>query len=501
MTNEIGSVEERLPSPWRGALVRFGLAIIVALFYVTIVLHYSYTPDDTYIYLQYAKNLASGGGFAFNPGIPSYGVTGPLWVLLIAAGAKAGLDPFIVAKTFDILFASLSIVVVYTLSVSLMRDRIYALAAALIFSFDAFFLRWSASGMETSFAVILVLLAVKYAYLGDFHIAAFVTGLLTLVRPEGALLFIVLLIDNTARAFLLGKDWRKFWIEFVVYGLVVAPWLVYSYVEFGSMVPNTQLAKSAAQWSLAAAFSSAWDSVVSLCSTQLLPLLVLAVGISFMIYKHGFGKVVRAFWPIVWVLVLLFGYAVLNVQVVSRYLVPAIPLIIIFAVWCLKQLEGWFGLSTRKTLLVLGILTSVTIVQNQILYRIVVVPHMDSFSRGMEKGIKPLAEWLRDNSPRTSSVLTPDVGLLGYVANRRVFDTAGLITPLVKRAFDGESYDEGMMQKKYRNVVTPNFIVDRSSIKQRLASDSLMPIMTSEFGSLGIRKSETTYYTLYKVVQ
>ena len=86
-------------------MTRYGPAFIVALFYVTVVFHYSYTPDDTYIYLQYAKNLANGNGFSFNANSPSYGITGPLWVLLIAGGVKAGLDPLIVAKTFDLLFA------------------------------------------------------------------------------------------------------------------------------------------------------------------------------------------------------------------------------------------------------------------------------------------------------------------------------------------------------------------------------------------------------------
>ncbi len=226
--------------------VRYGPALIVAVFYISTVLHYAYTPDDTYIYLQYAKNLAAGNGFAFNDNTPSYGVTGPLWVFLIAAGAKAGLNPMTVAKTFDMLFASLSVVLVFTFSVTFIRDRVYALVAALIFSVDAFFLRWSGTGMETSFAVILVLLTVKYAYLGDYHIAAFVTGLLTLVRPEGALLFIVVQSDNFIRSVVLGKSKRVFWMGLALYTLVVVPWLIFSLATFGTIVPNTEAAKSAA---------------------------------------------------------------------------------------------------------------------------------------------------------------------------------------------------------------------------------------------------------------
>ncbi len=482
-------------------MVRIGPAIIVTVFYVTVVLHYAYTPDDTYIYLQYARNLANGNGFAFNANSPSYWITGPLWVLIIAEGAKAGLDPFIVAKTFDILFASLSLVLVYTISVTLIQDKIYSLFAALIFSFDAWFLRWSGTGMETSFAVILVLLTVKYAYLGDYHIAGFVAGLLTLIRPEGALLFIVVQIENFIVSLVLGRNRRMFWIACLVYLLVVTPWIVYSFDTFGSVIPNTELAKSAVHWSFRSLMSTAFDSAMILSCTQLLTVLLLIVGIPVIVRKGGIGTFVAKGMPVLWILVLLFGYVILNVQVVSRYIVPTIPLIIIYGLWGLKQIEVSFRWSPKKGLVVLSIIAFVMILQNQLVYRMTVIPHMRAFTEGMERGIKPIALWLRTNSNKDASVLTPDVGLLGYIADREIFDTAGLITPSIKKAFHGASYDEGMKQRLYRTIINPNYIVDRASTKDRLASDSMRPIMSTEFGSLGIRKAESVYYTLYKVTQ
>jgi hypothetical protein len=494
-------IEEQALSSFWGTMVKLGPAIIVTLFYITVVLHYTYTPDDTYIYVQYAKNIAHGGGFSFNANTPSYGITGPLWVLLIASGAKAGLDPFIVAKTFDILFASLSIVLVYTFSATLIQDKMYALFAALVVSFDAWFLRWSGSGMETSFAVILVLIAVKYAYLGDYHIAGFVTGLLTLVRPEGLLLFVVIQIENFIVSNVLGKNKRLFWTSSALYLVVVLPWVIFSYETFGSIVPNTELAKTAVRWSFLTMMSAAIESLRILGSTQPLMILLLIVGIPLVILKGGIGAFVAKGMPILWILGLIFGYAVLNVQVVSRYLVPTIPLIVIYSFWGLKQMVVSYHWSPRKTLVVLCTISATTILQSQLIYRITVVPHMRSFTRGMERGIKPIALWLRANSKQDASVLTPDAGMLGYLTDREIFDTAGLITPSVKRALGGFGYDEGMTQKLYRTAVNPDFIVDRATSKERLSSDSLRPVMTTEFGSLGIQKPETVYYTLYKVTR
>ena len=488
-------------SPFWNATVKFGPAVIVAVFYVTAVMHYTYTPDDTYIYLQYAKNIAAGNGFAFNANTPSYGVTGPLWVLMIAAGAKAGIDPFIVAKTLDMLFAGLAIILVFTFSAILIKDKVYAFFAAMVVSGDAWFLRWSGSGMETSFAVILVLLAVKYSYSGDYHIAAFVSGLLTLVRPEGALLFVVLQLESFIVSFVLGRNRRMFWTAFLVYLLVVLPWVVFSWKTFGQIVPNTELAKTAVRWSMQSVMSTMVDSVQVLGSTQLLMILLLMVGVPLAIVKGGIGTFIAKAMPVLWVVVLVLGYVVLNAQVVSRYLVPVTPLIVIYALWSLKQMEISFQWSSKKTLVALCTISLATIVQNQLVYRIAVVPHMQAFAAGMERGIRPIAVWLHTNSDTQASVLTPDIGLLGYIADRDIFDTAGLVTPSVKRAFNGISYDDGMNRQLYRSVVNPDFVVDRSTTIERLATDSLRPVMTTEFGDLGLRKSGIVFYTLYKATR
>lgn len=59
--------------------------------------------DDSWIHLHFARNLAEGAGFSYNPGHPVAGSTAPLWTLLIAAGfALAGPAPWVV-KTLGVL--------------------------------------------------------------------------------------------------------------------------------------------------------------------------------------------------------------------------------------------------------------------------------------------------------------------------------------------------------------------------------------------------------------
>jgi len=167
--------EEQLSPLWSLA-VKYGVAVVVLVFCIMVVMHYQYTPDDTYIYLQYAKNIANGDGFSFNVGTPSYGVTGPLWALLIAAGIALHLDPYVVAKTLDLFFACTAILVLYHVAFQVLGDKRHAVLAATVFAFDSWFLRWTASGMESSFAVLLVLLCMLYVYRNDYALASLVCG-------------------------------------------------------------------------------------------------------------------------------------------------------------------------------------------------------------------------------------------------------------------------------------------------------------------------------------
>src|SRR5262249_56043145 len=55
--------------------------------------------DDSWIHLHFARNLAEGRGFAYNPGVPVAGSTAPLWTLLLAAVARVAGAALVLAQT------------------------------------------------------------------------------------------------------------------------------------------------------------------------------------------------------------------------------------------------------------------------------------------------------------------------------------------------------------------------------------------------------------------
>src|SRR5947208_2828889 len=58
--------------------------------------------DDSWIHLHFARNLAEGAGFSYNPGTPVAGSTAPLWTLLLAAGALLVGPSLALAKTLGV---------------------------------------------------------------------------------------------------------------------------------------------------------------------------------------------------------------------------------------------------------------------------------------------------------------------------------------------------------------------------------------------------------------
>ncbi|MGH7397770.1 MAG: hypothetical protein ACRELW_09545, partial [Candidatus Rokuibacteriota bacterium] len=58
--------------------------------------------DDSWIHMQFARNLAEGRGFSYNPGVPVSGSTAPLWTLALGgAFAVLGSHP-VLAKGLGI---------------------------------------------------------------------------------------------------------------------------------------------------------------------------------------------------------------------------------------------------------------------------------------------------------------------------------------------------------------------------------------------------------------
>jgi hypothetical protein len=493
-------------------LLLISLPLIVLLFYGTASLHFPYTPDDTYIYLQFAKNVTQGNGISFNAGEQTYGITSPLWMFIIALGGKMGVDFYVAAKAIDLVFASLALMAVYLLAFEIIRDVGVALSATVAFSVNAWFLRWSGSGMETSLSVLLTLATLLFCLRNEYFLSVVFAGLLTLTRPEGGLLAGVIAADvlfnshNRRRALKIALS------VLLIYGALILPWLLYASSVFGTPVPNTALGK--AGWNLSpgdllATFS---DAVKTLLAADAVAVLVfLGAGfLLFMRFRRGADAgrdagraeyVSRQSLPgIVWVAGLLLLYVVSGTNVVSRYLLMTSPLITIYAFFFLYELlaaSPWRRGASAGVI----VLTALIMLQNQIVYHRYVLPGIEAFEEGMESCLIPIGRWINESTPPGSTVVTGDIGAIGYFSGRKVCDAAGLVSPaLLPLIHRGLKPNEIIERKLYEACCAPEYVVHRAPDPEELKSDSdLVPVLSKPFPNMSLNDPRTNYFTVYRV--
>ena len=507
----------------RARRLRAVLAVTVAIAFYTALLApiARFVTDDTYIHLQYAKHVRDGEGLVFNAGERVYGTTSPLWSLgLGALGAVTRLDLLALAKTLSFLFGALAIV---SVAVALRRfldawveghgfaagrAELAWVLALLVFAGDAWHVRWSASGMETALAVFLVAGGFA-AYFARRPWGVQLTGpalwwsFATLARPEAAILLALLALRVVLSRGRPGAKLVRLARVALPAVLVIGPWLVYAATFYGAVVPATLAAKTIPGPRLAVAAALLMQAVRAVAATRGIELVVFAA-LTIVVLRVVRSRRAEEFVPLAWLLALPLFYAVRGVAPLSRYLLPAVPLLIAYAWGILLSLAATVRGRPRRAALALGIVAAISLFNSGFTYSRYVVPQANAFGEDVEGTLGALGRWVRTNTPQDAVVAMPDIGAFAYYANRRVVDLAGLVTPEITKLLARYPYDELVTGFHFEGVARPEFLIDRASRPNRLLFESpyatcVTPLWVGEVDRRGIQRPEPAFYTLYRI--
>jgi hypothetical protein len=199
--------------------------------------------DDTYITFRYSLNLASGHGFVYNLGQPVLGTTTPLWTLLLATFASAGVPIEHAALSVSLACDAAGVFLLFRLLTILGFGAGIPLAGGMLFLGMFDYLSLARSGMESSFFVFLVLGSLASLASRRVVTAGVVTALAVLTRPEGTLLLALF----PAAVWYYRADLRRHEVATGVVLLlaIVGAWGVYAIRQFGSVIPQSVVAKAA----------------------------------------------------------------------------------------------------------------------------------------------------------------------------------------------------------------------------------------------------------------
>lgn len=243
---------ERIPA-WHVAIIV--LAVVGAAAGGTLVESWTTVPgfplDDSWIHLQFARNLADGQGFSFNPGVPSSGSTAPLWTILLSVPLAAGLSPVLAGKLLGVALVALTAVSGAMLARRLDGSAWCALLAGVAIAISPRVVWAGLSGMEVPLYMALTTLSLLlYARASEAPAApgvgwAVCAGLAGWARPEtlvaGGVLALAWMLDGARDE--TGRRARGWWRPLAVLATIVLAFIAFNLWVGGRPLPNTFYAK------------------------------------------------------------------------------------------------------------------------------------------------------------------------------------------------------------------------------------------------------------------
>ncbi len=462
------------------------IASIIALF-TALHLHrewnvagaFGFPFDDAWIHCQFARNLASGNGMSFNPGVPMSGSTAPLWTIILAASYLVVPNFIVSAKGISLVLYVLSCILVFKMLIFVLDDVRYALLGAVMTAMISRLMFCALSGMEVMLSVFLTLAGI-YLYLlyrrerGLRHYASTaIFALASLARPESMVLPFFALLDS----FVLGRiekteTLRRFGARaaahLLLFFALMTPYFLFNYSVTGDPFPSTFAAKRSGglivwlqggggDWLQGGGVDELWRSLFFYPQVYLSGALNVAFKHSIPLYWLMFPGALRIVLdslkarterkaliiPLTFLLcpisMGIFAPSKVVLIWLPRYLGNMAPLFVVMGVvgldWCMRFFrsvleEFWVRPEiARRTMK--AVITAIVVT---LLVGLSSEEYANSgfYARAVQN-INDMqvriGRWMKDNTPPHAVLATQDIGAIAFFSERNIIDLSGLVTP------------------------------------------------------------------------
>jgi hypothetical protein len=420
------------------------------------------TIDDAYITFRYARNIAQGMGFVYNPGQPVLGTTTPLYTGLMAGAWWLGLRNLpVVAWVLNAVADAGTAVALYWLGMTLARSpeqtagrvgRVVTLGLGLAWALSPMSVTFAIGGMETS-VVILFLVGSFAAYAcGRPRLSAGVMALAVLTRPDALVAASLLFADMGLRPLVvsdgssLSTRLRRLpWAEAAIFALLLLPWIAFATASFGSPLPQSVQAKVRAYHldDLAALIRLVQHFSTPFFEHRVFGRFWPAVGLPLYLVLYlvgGLGLLRRAgrilpllLYPLVYVVV----FSVANPLIFRWYLAPPLPFYFLAILTGLGNVLTDLMRRLGREQVGLWLVMLVVV--------LLLLSSLDAYTLHPDHGPdRPAPEmaWFElellyaEAADRVAPLLQPgdviaagDIGAVGWFTRAPILDTVGLVSP------------------------------------------------------------------------
>jgi hypothetical protein len=441
-------------SPVSWLPVAWSIVVAIALFWA----FHAQGYDDPYITYRYAANLAAGHGFVYNSGEHVLSTTTPLYTLLLAAAGVAGLDIPLTSNALGCLGLALGGLAFWELGRAWHTPSV-GLTGLLLYPLFPFTI--TTLGAETTIYVALILFGFLACARGRYQVAAVLLALATLTRADG------IVAAGAAGLYVLLFARPLPWRALLIYCALLAPWFVFAWAYFGAPLPVTLAAKQQqGQMAISRSFLAGlavqangyWNNLPYRLAAALA-----AVGLVAAVVRWRHWLVLLG-WNILYAA----GYTLLGVSGYFWYYAPLVAGLVALVglgVAAVRQLIAR-AIGTRGSV---GVATALILAM--MLIQIRSLAHIRETVDSRLAIYRSVGLWLHEHTASDASVGTLEVGIIGYYAQRRMIDFAGLIQPETATHLTHDAtYEDAARWAVVR--FQPSYIVVQNQLFPQLEADS-----------------------------
>jgi len=382
---------------------------------------WGYALDDSWIYAQMARNLATGRGFSFNPGEPVAGSTGPLYTFILAFFYALFHEVVWSAKIFGVACQIGAGVALYFAAIALLPGRrLLSLLAALLVVTSPPLVWGMLSGMEIPLYLLIVCAGLALYIRGKQTLAVLIWAVGVWARPDGIFLVALGFIAPPKQAI------RRI----LVATPVLLAYFGFNYMIGGHWMPQTVGAKAhfgidlvGRTWNMMREWGALWGvpyRPTDQLEEPIVFLLLLLVGAVVTLRKKPILAVYAIGFPIA--LSLFREHSASH----KRYILYVIPFAMLLVVMALDAISRRSG--ERKAPRIAAFACAACLA-----WQATYLPHeADVYAWNVQNINKMqvlLGNFVKLVTQPGDVVATNDIGAIAYFGERKVVDLMGLVSP------------------------------------------------------------------------
>jgi arabinofuranosyltransferase len=437
------------------------LLVIVGVF-VAHCLSLNFTQDDAFISYRYVENLVQGSGLVFNSGERVEGYTNFLWILVLSIFARLGLNIIVVSKILGVGSGCATLVLLYQLSRMFFpkREWLLPLLPPLLLTATSAFAYWSISGLETSLFVMMVLLSI-HLYLTRPMLWVISCAGSTLVRPEGALIFGILLLHHAVSK---KGESKRVLTQVGVFALLLLPFAVFKLTYYGDLLPNPFYAKTGLSFEyMKSGVEYFWQFLKHYGLWGLIYLLPLL----FYSRLDSKGRLLLLLAYVYTLYIVMVGGDVLKAH---RFFLPILPFLYLLLVISVRECFSRFKREVKHSMVQVILLVSIALLFFFLPYRW--IRDVRTAETALVEGMRFRAEYLRASFPPPFLVAISTIGSISYHLGTKitVIDMLGLTDRNISRhpeTLEGiaPTWKERKYNTRYLLSRDPDFILFSTGVK------------------------------------